>query len=134
MRTQKFPQTQNPEHLESHAERNGSQNGSHDVSTRHAHWDDLHSSSNGTTRHFLTNLRHEISRRPWTDIAVAAAAGFAAGWLLSGRHRSHAVRDLFLGSLLPAASKKVHHAYDAIRDNGSLREIGHQFDKLKSRW
>ncbi|MCW1923089.1 hypothetical protein OKA05_11040 [Luteolibacter arcticus] len=44
------------------------------------------------------------------------------------------MRDLFIGSLLPAASKKAHHAYDAVRGNDTIRELGHQFDKLKSRW
>ncbi|WP_264487198.1 hypothetical protein [Luteolibacter arcticus] len=129
MRAQNFPQTDRPERNAEEAPATETR----DASTRHAHWDELHASGNGT-RHFLTNLRRGISRRPWTDMAVAAAAGFAAGWLLSSRHRSHALRDLFIGSLLPAASKKAHHAYDAVRGNDTIRELGHQFDKLKSRW
>jgi ElaB/YqjD/DUF883 family membrane-anchored ribosome-binding protein len=133
MRTQKFSQTQQPErNAEQEAERNPAREAT--PSTRHAQWDELHGGSNGGTRQFLTNLRQGISRRPWTDMAIAAAAGFAAGWLISSRQRSHAMRDLFLGSLLPTASKKVHHAYDALRDNGTFRELGTQFGKLKSRW
>ena len=131
MRTQDFPQTQRPE-------RNTEQTPARqdrEASTRHAHWDELHGSENGGgARHLLTSFRQGIARRPWTDIAIAAAAGFAAGWLMSGRQRSHAFRDLFIGSLLPAASKKAHQAYGAFRDNDTLRELGHQFDKLKSRW
>ena len=133
MRTQNLSQTQQPDRTtEQQAERTPSRESS--TSTRHAQWDDLHDTANGGTRQFLTNLRQGISQRPWTDIAIAAAAGFAAGWLMSSRQRSHAMRDLFIGSLLPTASKKVHHAYDALRDNGTLRELGTQFGKLKSRW
>lgn len=133
MRTQNLSQTEQPDkNVKQEAERDSNRDAS--PSTRHAKWDDLHGSSNGTTRHFLTNLRHGIAQRPWTEIALAATAGFAVGWLMSSRQRSHAMRDLFIGSLLPTASKKVHHAYDALRDNGTLREIGNQFGKLKSRW
>lgn len=133
MRTQNLSQTQQPErNAEKEAERIPSRESS--PSTRHAQWDELHGASNGGTRQFLTNLRQGISRQPWTELALAAAAGFAAGWLMSSRQRSHAMRDLFIGSLLPAASKKVHHAYDAFRDSGALRDLGNQFGKLKSRW
>ena len=131
MRTQNFSQTQQPDKtIGQEAERNTNR----EPSTRHAHWDDLHGSSNGGTRHFLTNLRQGIAQRPWSEIALAATAGFAVGWLMSSRQRSHAMRDLFIGSLLPTASKKVHHAYDALRDNGTLRDLGNQFNKLKARW
>jgi hypothetical protein len=131
MRTQNFSQTQRPDgDATQQAERLASREST--PSTRHAHWDELH--GNGGTRHFLTNLRQGIARRPWTDIAIATAAGFAAGWLISSRQRSHAMRDLFIGSLLPAASKKVHHAYDTLRDNATLRDLGNQFSKLKPRW
>jgi ElaB/YqjD/DUF883 family membrane-anchored ribosome-binding protein len=131
MRTQDLPQTQRPARsVEQTAERNPARASS----TRHAQWDELHGTGNGGARHLLTTLRQEISRRPWTDMAVAAAAGFAAGWLISSRQRSHAMRDLFISSLLPAASKKFHHAYDSLRGNDALRELGHQFGKLKSRW
>ncbi|MEK7954077.1 hypothetical protein [Luteolibacter soli] len=133
MRTQNFSQTQQPDrNAEQEAERSPAREPS--TSTRHAHWDELHGSGNGSARHFLTNLRQGISQRPWSEIAIAAAAGFAAGWLMSSRQRSHAMRDLFIGSLLPTASKKVHHAYDALRDNDTLRDLGKQFGKLKSRW
>jgi len=133
MRTQNLSQTQQPEqNTEQKAERSPSRDSS--TSTRHAQWDDLHAGSDGGARHFLATLRDQISRRPWTDMAIAAAAGFAAGWLMSSRQRSHAMRDLFIGSLLPTASKKVHHAYDALRDNGTFRELGNQFGKLKARW
>ncbi|RYD63655.1 MAG: hypothetical protein EOP83_11645 [Verrucomicrobiaceae bacterium] len=133
MRTQNLSQTQQPD---KNVEQESRRDSNHDASTsaRHAHWDDLHGSGNGTTRHFLTNLRQGIAQRPWTEIALAATAGFAVGWLMSSRQRSHAMRDLFIGSLLPTASKKVHHAYDSLRENGTLREIGNQFGKLKSRW
>ena len=131
MRTQNFSQTQRPdEDTTQQTERTGCRDSA--PSARHAQWDELH--ANGSTRHFLTNLRQGIARRPWTDIAIATAAGFAAGWLMSSRQRSHAMRDLFIGSLLPAASKKMHHAYDTLRDNGTLRDLGSQFSKLKSRW
>jgi hypothetical protein len=131
MRTQNFSQTQRPEgDATQEAGRNPSRESA--PSTRHAHWDELH--GNGGTRNFLANVRQGIAQRPWTDIAIAAAAGFTAGWLMSSRQRSHAMHDLFIGSLLPAASKKVHHAYDALRDNGTLRDLGNQFTKLKSRW
>ena len=133
MRTQNFSQTQQPEKdVEQEAERSSNRDAS--TPTRHAQWDDLHGSRNGTTRHFLTNLRQGIAQRPWSEIALAATAGFAVGWLMSSRQRSHAMRDLFMGSFLPTASKKVHHAYDTLRDNGTFREIGNQFGKLKSRW
>jgi hypothetical protein len=133
MRTQNFPTTQRPaRNSEQTAERNPARDT--EASTRHAQWDELHGSGNGGARHFLTNLRQEIARRPWTDMAVAAAAGFAAGWFMSSRQRSHAMRDLFIGSLLPAASKKFHHAYDSLRGNDALRDLGTQFGKLKSRW
>jgi len=133
MRTQNLSQTQRPEQS---APKEEGVLPAHDaaISTRHAHWDELHGNGNGNARHFLTNIRHGIARRPWTDIAIAAAAGFAVGWLMSGRRQSHGMREIFMGSLLPAASKKVHHAYDTLRDNGTLRELGSQFGKLKSRW
>jgi len=131
MRTQNFSQTRQPDQQANKETETLPSREAPVATTRHAHWDDLHSNGNG--RHFLTNLREGISRRPWTDIAVAAAAGFAAGWLISGRQRSHAMRDLLIGSLLPAASKKVHHAYDMLRDNGTLRELGSQFGKLRSK-
>jgi ElaB/YqjD/DUF883 family membrane-anchored ribosome-binding protein len=131
MRAQNFSQTQRPD---GDATQEASRNASREAtpSTRHAHWDELH--DNGSARHFLASVRQGIARRPWTDIAIAATAGFAAGWLMSSRQRSHAMRDLFIGSLLPAASKKVHRAYDTLRDNGTLRDLGNQFTKLKSRW
>lgn len=133
MRTQNLSQTQQPDKNVAHeAERNSDREAS--TSTRHAHWDELHGAGNGSARHFFTNLRQGIAQRPWTDIALAATAGFAVGWLMSSRQRSHAMRDLFIGSLLPTASKKVHHAYDALRDNGTIRDLGNQFSKLKSRW
>lgn len=131
MRTRNFPHSQRPEAA---AEQTTERNPARETSTRHAQWDELHATGNGGARHLLASLRQGISRRPWTDMAIAAAAGFAAGWLMSSRHRSHAMRDLFIGSLLPAASKKFHHAYGALRDNDTLRGLGHQFDKLKSRW
>jgi len=134
MRTQNFSQTQQPEKNHGQDQERNSNRDASSTSTRHAQWDELHEAGNGSARHFLTNLRQGIAQRPWTDIALAATAGFALGWLMSGRQRSHAMRDLFIGSLLPSASKKVHHAYDALRDNGTFRDLGKQFGKLKSRW
>jgi hypothetical protein len=102
--------------------------------TTEAHWDELHGASSRSPRHLLSSLRGSLRQRAWTDLAVGIAAGFAAGWLLSSRHRSHAVRDLIAGSLLPAASRRMHHAYDALRGNGTLRDWGHRVSNLKSRW
>lgn len=104
------------------------------VASTESHWDELHGDGNGSAHGLAAVLRQQLAHRAWTDLAVGVAAGFAAGWLLSSRHRSHAVRDLLVGSLLPAASRRVHHAYDAVRGNGTLRDLGHRVGELKSRW
>lgn len=105
-----------------------------DVPPTESHWDELHDSANGTASRVLGMIRERLTHRAWSDLAVGVAAGFAAGWWLASRHRSHAMRDLFRGSLLPAASRRVHDAYDSLRGNGTFRELGHRVAKLKTPW
>ena len=88
-----------------------------------SHWNELHS-SNGVGRHLIERARRHVRNASIADIAGAAVAGLALGYLLFSPRRNQGLRQLLLGSLVPAAGKSVHHAWDELRHNRALADLG----------
>ncbi|WP_367874256.1 hypothetical protein [Luteolibacter sp. Populi] len=88
-----------------------------------SHWNELHS-SNGVRRDLIERARRHVRNASIADIAGAAVAGLALGYLLFSPRRSQGVRQLLLGSLVPAASKGVHDAWEGLRDSRTFSNIG----------
>ena len=83
------------------------------------HWDELHR-TNGFGHDLVDRARRHVRNASIIDIAGAAVAGLALGYLLFSPRRSRGLRDLLLGSLVPAASKGVHDAWDGVRKGGAI--------------
>jgi hypothetical protein len=101
------------------------------------HWNELHR-TNGLGRDFIERARRHVRNASIADIAGAAVAGLALGYLLFSPRRRHGVRELLLGSLMPAASKGMHGAWDGVRNSRALSDLGdrvsHMGDQVGDRF
>ena len=115
------------------------------------HWNELHR-SNGRRQEFIERAKKHVKNASVKDIVGAAAVGLALGYVLFSPRRSNGLRQLLLGSLLPVATKGAHDAWDSVRKNRTLSDIGdrvtnfsdymgdrahdlaHRASKLRSRW
>jgi len=96
------------------------------------HWTELHQ-ANGRRQELLDRAKRHISNISVKDVVVAAAAGFALGWLAYSARRNNTIRQVILGSLLPAASKGVHDAWESIRDSDTVHRLGDQASRFGDR-
>jgi len=88
-----------------------------------SHWNDLHR-SNGFRQDFMEKARRHVRNASIADIAGAAIAGLALGYILFSPRRSKGLRQALMGSLMPAANKGAHDAWDSLRHNRTLSDLG----------
>ncbi len=101
------------------------------------HWNDLHRPRHADLGETLRHAGRRLKAMPLAEVAGIAAAGFALGYLFFSRGggRKHAsLRGLIGGSVLPAASKGVHRAYDSVKNGKSFERMGREIAKLRSHW
>lgn len=100
------------------------------------HWNELHH-ANGRGREFLERARRHVRNASIVDIAGAAVAGLALGYLLFSPRRSRGLREALFGSLVPTASKGMHNAWDGVRNSRTLSDLGdrmsHMSDQMGDR-
>ena len=87
------------------------------------HWSELHS-NNGRARELLERAKRHVQKASFADIAAAAVAGLAIGYVLFSPRRSNGIRQLLMGSLVPGARRGAHDAWDGIRKNRTLSHLG----------
>lgn len=68
------------------------------------------------------------------DVAGAALAGLALGYLLFSRRRPHGIREAFLGSVVPFAREHAHDAYEAITHHKQLEPLRRRMSKMRTPW
>jgi hypothetical protein len=88
-----------------------------------SHWNELHR-SNGFRQDFMEKARRHVRNASITDIAGAALAGLALGYLIFSPRRRHGLREMLMGTLMPAANKGAHDAWDSLRHNRTLSDLG----------
>ncbi|WP_035603579.1 hypothetical protein [Haloferula sp. BvORR071] len=87
-----------------------------------SHWNDLHR-SNGFRQEFMEKARRHVRNASIADIAGAALAGLALGYILFSPRRSNGLRQMLLGSMTDA-NKGAHDAWDSLRHNRTLSDLG----------
>lgn len=101
------------------------------------HWNELHR-ANGFGRDFLDRARRHVRNASLKDIAGAAVAGLALGYILFSPRRRGGLREMLLGSMMPAASKGMHDAWDGVRKSRALSDFGdrvsHMSDQVGDRF
>ena len=73
-----------------------------------------------------------LNKLTWPEIAVAALAGFAVGWLVASPRRHPSLGDIFDDSLRPWASRGVHGAVDSVRHSRPLSFVQDGISKLRA--
>jgi hypothetical protein len=68
------------------------------------------------------------------DLAVAAVAGLALGYLIFSPRRSRGLREVLMGTVLPFAKEYAHDAYEAIADHKHLDKLRRQASKIHVPW
>ena len=103
------------------------------------HWDNLHQPQHNGLGTTLRHAGARLKSMHVAEIAGIAAAGFALGYLFfsrggfTGRRHSY-LRNVIGSSVIPAASKGFHRAYDTLRDGKSFERLGREVAKLRSHW
>lgn len=100
------------------------------------HWNELHQARRTEPGEMLRHAGRRLKAMHLAEVAGIAAAGFALGYLIFSRSgRRHAsFRDIVGGSMLPAASKGLHRAYDSLKNGKSFERMGREMAKLRSHW
>ncbi|WP_353565022.1 hypothetical protein [Haloferula sargassicola] len=75
---------------------------------------------------------HRLHKLTWPEIAVAALAGFAVGWLVASPRRHPSLHDILDDSLRPWASRGLSHASDSIRHSRPLNLVQEGISKLRA--
>ncbi len=68
------------------------------------------------------------------DLAVAAVAGVALGYLLFSPRRSRGLREVLMGTVVPFAKEHANDAYDAIAHNKQLDKLRRRASKIHVPW
>lgn len=115
------------------------------------HWHELHR-GNGRGHELLERAKRHVKNASLTDIAAAAAFGLAIGYVIFSPRRSNGLRQMLLGSMLPFATKGAHDAWESVRKNRTIsnlgsrvtdfsdyvgeraHDLGHRASKLRKRW
>jgi hypothetical protein len=100
------------------------------------HWNELHQARRTEPGEMLRHAGRRLKAMHLAEVAGIAAAGFALGYLVFSRGgRRHAsFRDIVGGSMLPAASKGLHRAYDSLKNGKSFERMGREMAKVRSHW
>jgi hypothetical protein len=104
------------------------------------HWNELHQAPLGIQLgEVLRGAGRRLRSMPLAEVAGFAAAGIALGVLFfsrgSHRHtRGQRFSRMIGKSVIPAARKGLHHAYDSLRDGKPLDRVTREVSKLRSRW
>jgi hypothetical protein len=100
--------------------------------------EDSPSAAQSANPNCLENLVHRAKRRLRSpgpaDMAGAAIAGLALGYLLFSRRRPHGIREAFLGSVVPFAKEHAHDAYEAIAHHKQLEPLRRKMSKMRTSW
>lgn len=104
------------------------------------HWNELHQEPLGIQLgQVLRGAGRRLKAMPLAEVAGFAAAGIALGVLFfsrgSHRHtRGQRFTKMIEKSVIPAARKGLHHAYDTLRDGKTLNRMTREVSKMRSRW
>lgn len=103
------------------------------------HWNELHQVDGNSLQAVLSSAGRRLKAIPLSEVIGVAVAGIALGVLFFSRDkfssgRTRRFRKLIEGSVIPAASKRIHSAYDSLRDTKSFVRVGDEISKLRSRW
>lgn len=105
------------------------------------HWNELHQPHANSVGAALKNVSRRIQAMPVSEVAGIAVAGLALGYLFLSkrglsfsRSRSNRFAHMLESSVLPAAKKGLHHAYDTLKDGKSFDKFGREVARLRSRW
>lgn len=89
-------------------------------------------------RDCFENLAHRAKRRLSSpgpaDLAGAAIAGVALGYLLFSRRRPRGIREAFLGSVVPFARQHAHDTLEAITHHKQLEPLRRKMSKVRTPW
>ena len=104
-----------------------------------AHWNELHQPQHITLGEVLRNAGQRLKEMPVSEVVGIAAAGLALGFLFYSRGkfthgRGHRFTKLLENSVLPAAKKGIHHAYDTLRDGKPLERMNRRVARFRNRW
>lgn len=104
------------------------------------HWSELHQPQGLQLGEVLRSAGQRLKAMPLAEVAGFAAAGIVLGAIFFSRgkfiHTSRGRRfaRTLEKSVIPAAKKGLHQAYDTLRDGKSFDRMGREIAKLRSRW
>ncbi|QJE97083.1 hypothetical protein [Luteolibacter luteus] len=104
------------------------------------HWNELHQAPLGVQLgEVLRGAGRRLRTMPLAEVAGFAVAGVALGVLFfsrGGHRRTRGERftRMIEKSVIPAARKGLHHAYDTLRDGKTVDRVTREMSKLRSRW
>lgn len=104
------------------------------------HWNELHQEPLSTQLgEVLRGAGRRLRAMPLAEVAGFAVAGVALGVLFFSRGGARYTRGqrftrMIEKSVIPAAKKGIHHAYNSLRDGKTLDRVTREVSKLKSRW
>lgn len=73
-----------------------------------------------------------IHKLTWPEIAIAAAAGFAVGWLIATPRRNPSFRNIVEDNIFPWASRNIHGAADSVRHSRPVDSIRDGISRLRA--
>ncbi|MBB5350111.1 hypothetical protein HNR46_000332 [Haloferula luteola] len=73
-----------------------------------------------------------LQKLTWPEIAVAAVAGFAIGWLVASPRRHPTLGQIVDDSLRPWASRGLNDAFDTMRHSRPVHLVQDGISKLRA--
>ncbi len=86
----------------------------------------------GKLQKVADTARDRFHKLTWPEIAVAALAGFAVGWLVASPRRHPSLHDIVDDSLRPWACRGLHNAADSIRHSRPVNLVQEGISKLRA--
>lgn len=86
----------------------------------------------GKLKKVANQANERIHKLTWPEIAIAAAAGFAVGWLIASPRRNPSFRDIVGDNIVPWASRNLHGAADTVRHSGPVRSVRDGFSRFRA--
>lgn len=90
--------------------------------------------ASGCLDNLVTRARRRLGSPGPADVAGAALAGLALGYLLFSRRRPHGIREAILGGVVPFAREHAHEAYEAIARHKQLEPLRRRMSKMRTPW
>jgi len=86
------------------------------------------------TADLAARVKRRLTSPEPADLACAALAGLAIGYLLFSSRRPQGIREAFLGNVIPFARGHVHDAYEAVAHGKHLEPLRRRMSKMSMPW